>query len=456
MDWDKLLSIERLGGNGSELRDHDSRTPYESDIDRIIFSSAFRRLSRKTQVHPFCKSDHVHTRLTHSLEVAQVGRSLGKELFKRIGDKLPNGSSANDLGSIMRAACLAHDLGNPPFGHAGEEALTHWFSGDGKPFLDKFQGPTRRDLNRFEGNAQGFRILTQLENHLFEGGLRLTYATLGAFCKYPWSSRAVVDNKKFGAFISEEEILNEVALKTGLVKKADFKWCRHPLALLVEAADDICYATIDIEDAVEMRVLDPKRAYKLLLSALDESTRKRVEKELLDPKSYRVNFARMRGLVFDSLINATIDAFEANYADIMGGNFDRDLISSLPESNERRRLIIKAKKMGEDDIYTETFKTEVELGCFSTLECLLEAFCTAAVESFHYLQSPSAETAMSWKSVLVLRHLGSHAPNSKNQPPGKTWSKYICLRRVLDYVSGMTDNYACDLAEQIRGMVVHR
>jgi dGTPase len=452
MDWTTLLCDKRHGTASKSVGDVACRTQYECDVDRIIFSGAFRRLSKKTQVHPFCRNDHVHTRLTHSLEVAQVGRSLGKVLARRLGAKLPTGITEHDIAAILQAACLAHDLGNPPFGHAGEEAISHWFSAHDDSLLSGFKGPTKRDISRFEGNAQGFRILTQTENHLFDGGLRLTSATLAAFCKYPWSSRTVVDNDKFGVFVSEEDQLDEVAKNTGLVSKGKHHWCRHPLAYLTEAADDICYATIDLEDAVELGVLAPKEAYDLLLGALDEASRATTKKQLIAASSYRVNFARMRGPVFDALVDGTIDSFMTAYVPIMGGTFSGELISSLDTNDPRRNLIREAKRVGRERIYTERFKTETELGCFSIFECLLEAFCAAAVECFHHLQSPSEESSMSWKSVLVLRQLGSHAPSAENQPPGQKWSKHLCLRRVLDYVSGMTDNHARDVAEQLRGL----
>lgn len=453
MDWDTLLSTKRIGEDKQCVDKKDGRTPYESDIDRVTFSNGFRRLSRKTQVHPFSRNDHIHTRLTHSLEVAQVGRSLGKALGVRISGELPEGISCSDLGSIVQAACLAHDIGNPPFGHAGEEAISHWFASNGAKFLDGFKGPTRRDLSRFEGNAQGFRMLTQTENHLFHGGLRITCATLAAFCKYPWSSRTVIDNDKFGAYISEEKILDEIARNTGLVSRANNRWCRHPLAFLTEAADDICYATIDLEDAVELGVLSAEDAYELFLGSLDNSTRDVVRNKFVDKSAHRVNFSRLRGPVFDTLISAALDAFEDKYADIMNGKMKGELISSLDASDPRRMLIVEAKNIGHLHIYTERFKTEIELGCFASFESLLEAFCAAAIESYHHLQSPSEESAISWKSMLVLRQLGTHAPSKDNHPPSQKWSKYLCLRRVLDYVSGMTDNYAHGLSEQLRGII---
>lgn len=451
MEWHKLLCKDRLGEDPEIAKSPEPRTAYEADVDRIIFSSGFRRLSKKTQVHPFSRNDHIHTRLTHSLEVAQVGRTLGKAVADRLAGKLPTEVTPSDIGTIVHAACLAHDIGNPPFGHAGEEAISHWFASHAEPILAGLKGPTRRDLIRFEGNAQGFRMITQTENHLFNGGLRLTYATLGAFCKYPWSSRSVVDDAKFGAFLTEEPILDLVGQNTGLVTRGKHKWCRHPLAYLSEAADDICYATIDLEDAVELGVLQPRRAYDLLLASLKDESRNTVKARMVDDKSFRVNFTRIRGAVFETLINSSVEAFEASYDSIMNGTFDGDLLSSLPESDPSRTLIKEAKKVGRESIYTERFKTEVELGCFGVFECLLDAFCRAAIECYHHLQSPVDESNLSWKSSLVLRQLGNHAPSLENKP-GKDWSKHMCVRRVLDYVSGMTDNYARDLAEHLQGL----
>ena len=271
MEWRKLLSSTRLGSESvSQLRRPD-RTEFESDIDRIVFSSSFRRLGRKTQVHPLAANDHVHTRLTHSLEVSRVGSALGKALanqLRRSHDKyahsLPAEITPDDIGNIVQAACLAHDLGNPPFGHAGEEAIIHWFDQNRDALPNVMQEDFRHDVNSLEGNAQGFRIITQLENHLFTGGLRLTYATLGAFQKYPWTSRK--REKKFGAYISEEPILDRVFAELGLERRGVHGWCRHPLAHLVEAADDICYAIIDIEDAVELGIIKFPEAAEVLLS----------------------------------------------------------------------------------------------------------------------------------------------------------------------------------------------
>jgi len=454
MEWGKLISTKRLGIDNRKVSDYDKRTTFESDKDRILFSSSFRRLSKKTQVHPFSKNDHVHTRLTHSLEVAQVGKSLGKTLATHIKDKLPYKISENDIGSIVQAACLAHDIGNPPFGHAGEEAISHWFKSGGiGDQLNHIKEDRVNDLKLFEGNAQGFRILTQLENHLFKGGLRLTFTTLATFLKYPWLSSAVQGNDKFGVFLSEQKIVEEIANTLGLIKKGNNKWCRHPLAFLSEAADDICYATIDLEDAVELKIIPYKQAEKLLLSIFDKEVCKELRNSLENVNSYRVNFSRLRGPVFDKLIKEAIESFLQNEYKIMNGELEENLFSVLPDDNPCRKLIAEAKKIGHENIYTETFKSEIELGCFSTLECLLEAFCKAAVERYNHIQNEK-ESVVSWKSNLVLRHLGNHAPTKKNHPPDQLWDKYLCIRRVIDYVSGMTDDYASRFSSQIRGILV--
>jgi dGTPase len=205
MDWKRLLSTERLGREGEASPYRPGRTEFDSDIGRISFSGAFRRLARKTQVHPLAPNDHVHTRLTHTLEVAYVGRALDRELGVKLAKQLPKGATPDDLGTIVSAACLAHDLGNPPFGHGGEEGMIYWFGTNGPLIFQNLSPEHKHDLISVEGNAQGFRTIAQTENHLFNGGLQLTYATLGTFHKYPWTSRS--GTKKFGCFLSEEKIL---------------------------------------------------------------------------------------------------------------------------------------------------------------------------------------------------------------------------------------------------------
>lgn len=460
MTWDKLLSTQRLAQpKPSELKNH--RSEFERDKDRIMYSGAFRRLSRKTQVHPLAANDHVHTRLTHSLEVAQVGRTLGKAIGKEIKKKgeLPPGFTPNDVAAVVQAACLAHDLGNPPFGHGGEEGMSHWFELNGPKMFGAMSKEHKHDIMSFEGNAQGFRIVTQLENHLFDGGLRLTYATLGAFLKYPWTSG--VPNKKFGAYISEEKILEEIADGLGLLRskrdkhkhdKLKLEWCRHPLAFLVEAADDICYAIIDLEDAVELGILSFKDIEKRLMPFFDKKKEKEIRSTFESSKNaYRVNLARFRGPLFEEAISGAIEGFMKGYEDIMLGKHNTDLFDLLQKGDRRKDLVSTAKNISKELVFQDQKKVEIEIGCYSTFETLLESFCNAALESAQCIKD-GHEMKLGWKSGLILQLLGDHAPHFSNPPINAKWSQYQCLRRVIDFVSGMTDNYATYISRQLQGM----
>lgn len=450
MKWAKLLSSDRFGQDEARTSPPDSRSEFDADIERVVFSGAFRRLSRKTQVHPLIANDHVHTRLTHSLEVAQVGKALGKALGKRIQTELPVGITPDDIAAIVEAACLAHDLGNPPFGHAGEEAMRHWFETNGAKLFRSLSVEHKRDLILFEGNAQGFRMITQTENHLFRGGMRLTYATLGAFMKYPWSSRKT--SAKFGAFLTEESILDQVAEKLGLISKGKHAWARHPLAYLVEAADDICYAILDLEDAVELQILDFSQVADVLLLAFEEPEIADIKSKFEPASAFRINLARLRGRVFDKAVSGAIDGFMSAYEEIMTGKFDGDVYKKLDDSDRRKTLITSAKMLARDNVFPDSRKVEIELGSYSTFETLLNSFCLASSDRAQHLRSPKGEVTLGWKSGLILKLLGDHAPNEFNAPPGTTWSEYQCFRRAIDYVSGMTDNYAVYIAKQLQGM----
>lgn len=445
MDWRQLLTSRRLG-DLEGIDDGDPRSPFDRDADRIIFSGPFRRLSRKTQVHPLAANDHVHNRLTHSLETSQVGRTLGKMLYHRIGRDLPPHISETDLGSLLQAACLAHDIGNPPFGHAGEEALAHWFTVE----IDRFshlRDEEHVDLRVFDGNAQGFRILTQLENHLFAGGLRLTYATLATFLKYPTIPDG--EGSKFSAFLSERAILDEVAAEVGMPADAA-GYVRHPLAYLVEAADDICYSVLDLEDAVELGILTFDEVLEVLLKPFGSTECEAIKGRLAPRGMFRVNFARIRGRVFQLLEDAALEGFMLAYPRIMEGHRSNDVFSEVGHDDPRSQLIQEAKGLGRAVIYMDPKKVEVELGAFSTLDALLTDLCDAARACA--LQQGERGQKLSWRSRLVLQLMGDHAPRESNAPPSGKWTEYLCYRRALDFVSGMTDNYATYLAKQIRGM----
>lgn len=453
MDWKLLLSGARFGRESETMYAANSRSQYDADIDRIIFSGAFRRLARKTQVHPLVANDHVHTRLTHSLEVGQVGKALGVGVRKFLLSRpdLAGVDEIQHIPSILQAACLAHDLGNPPSGHAGEESMRYWLETNLRKVAPRLGKMWMNDLAAVEGNAQGFRMLTQTENHLFSGGLQLTYATLASFLKYPWTSRHGA--KKFSAYLSEDHILKAVAERVGLLETTSGKWARHPLAHLVEAADDICYAVVDLDDGVELGILkfdDLKELFRPLFGELEWEE---LTKEFLINDSFRVNLARLRGGVFDKLVHAALEAFTKGYDQIMAGEADKDIIQAfLKPSDPRATIIEQAKNMARDKVFADSRKVEIEIGSFAVFNTLLEAFCESAVSKADFLVASSTRDKPSWKADLIMKFLGNHAPNDHNGPlSGNKWNEYHCLRRVLDFICGMTDNYAIFVAKQING-----
>ncbi len=437
MDWHRLLSAKRFGLPG-EGESNCMRTPFHKDHDRVVFSSSFRRLERKTQVHPLRDNDHIHSRLTHSLEVSCVGRSLGAQVGEMLEDKLPKSVSAADLGAIIQAACLAHDIGNPPFGHTGEDAIRHWFR-DRKNagFLEGLSSKQIRDFQSFEGNAQGLRILTQLECHRFDGGMRLTYATLGAFLKYPWHSGYQDPRKgeKFGVYQSELPFLQEISAELGLILEGENRYCRHPLVYLMEAADDICYAIIDLEDGVEMNLLNYNEVETLLLDLIGgEVPKSYFDTTQEDPARRRL--AILRGKAIDIMVNEVAQVFVDNEQVILSGKLDGDLISL---ANPRvAKCISSAKSIAKNKIFKDPKKALIEIGAYTTLGSLLGTFLTAVDEVL-------SEQAVSYKSLRILELIGRHAPK-----PG--WDRYQAYLRVVDYISGMTDSYAVELAQAMRGL----
>ena len=327
LDWHTLLTRERLG-KSAHSSDELGRSPFHKDHDRIIFSGAFRRLGRKTQVHPVSSNDHIHTRLTHSLEVSCVGRSLGMRVGEVLRDDLPEWCSPADLGMIVQSACLAHDIGNPPFGHSGEDAIRCWFQqAAGRGWLDDMTDAQRADFLNFEGNAQGFRVLTQLEYHQFDGGTRLTYATLGTYLKYPWTSRHAealgYKKHKFGCYQNELPLLEQIAHKLNLPKVADQRWGRHPLVYLMEAADDICYGLIDLEDGLEMELLEYAEVEELLLALVGDDIPE-TYRQLGPGDSRRRKLAILRGKAIEHLTNAAAAAFVEQQNNLLRGELPGD------------------------------------------------------------------------------------------------------------------------------------
>ena len=438
MDWHTLLPRERLGKpvhSSAEL----GRSAFHKDHDRIIFSGAFRRLGRKTQVHPVSSNDHIHTRLTHSLEVGCVGRSLGMRVGEMLRGELPEWCDPSDLGVIVQSACLAHDIGNPPFGHSGEDAIRHWFQqAAARGWLDAMDADERADFLNFEGNAQGFRVLTQLEYHQFDGGMRLTYATLGSYLKYPWTARHAdslgYKKHKFGCYQSELPLLEQITEKLGMPKLDDERWARHPLVYLMEAADDICYGLIDLEDGLEMELLDYPEVEALLLDLVGDDIPE-TYRQLGPSDSRRRRLAILRGKAIEHLSNAAARAFVEQKQALLDGRLGGDLVEHM--SGPAKRCVQRAKALARQKIFQDKRKTLHEIGAYTTLEILLNSFCGAALEQ-HGGRSPS------FKNQRILDLLGHNAPDPD-------WPLHKAFLRVIDFIAGMTDSYATEMAREMTG-----
>ena len=385
MHWEQLLSLKRQGDTNKRLRKEqdDTRLGFEVDYDRIIFSSAFRSLQDKTQVIPLSKTDFVHTRLTHSLEVSVVGRSLGRLVGKKILEKYPHlqeihGYHMNDFGAIVAAASLAHDIGNPPFGHSGEKAIGEYFSiGKGKQFKDRLTDKEWQDLIDFEGNANGFSVLTGSRPGV-EGGLRVTYATLGAFMKYPKESlpkkpTANIADKKYGFFQQDKVFFEEVAKELGLIPNKTgntIGFERHPLAYLVEAADDICYTIIDFEDGINLGLVSEDFALEYLIKLVKDSIDSSKYKALTT-KEDRISY--LRALAIGSLINDAVKVFVENEEAILQGKFP----FALTDKSKYKAQMDDIIKLSVKKIYQSREVIEKELTGYQIINNLLDKFITA-------------------------------------------------------------------------------
>ena len=451
MEWKKLLSDKILGNETNKnYKIIDGRSQFHRDFDRIVFCSAFRRLQDKTQVFPLPENDFVHTRLTHSLEVSCVGRSLGNLIGKKILDRhkeLKKDYTNFHLGEIIAAACLAHDIGNPPFGHSGEDAIAEYFKrGNGKQF-EKLLNSKKcwNDLVKFEGNAQGFRIITKLQNPNIRGGLRLTYATLGAFTKYPKESGSPIKGftkplkgkfyKKFGFFQSEKELFKEVAKETGLIKKRikDIDWwSRHPLSYLVEAADDICYRIMDLEDGFRLGLLSFKETEGLLLPLIkNEKLKGYGERDENDKIGY------LRAKSISCIVQQLATVFVDEENNILSDNFENDLMSVIPAA----KALVNIKDISVNKIYSYRSVVEREIEGYEVLGGLLDAFINAANEA--------AEGTASFKNTNLLKLIPKQFLQNKGRPNDDL---YIRLLKITDFVSGMTDSYAVSLFRKIKGI----
>jgi len=385
MTWEQLLSLKRQGDTSKRLRieQDDTRLGFEVDYDRIIFSSAFRSLQDKTQVIPLSKTDFVHTRLTHSLEVSVVGRSIGRLVGKKIIEKYPHlqevhGFHMNDFGAIVAAAALAHDIGNPPFGHSGEKAIGEYFSiGKGQHYEDQLTAKQWQDLIDFEGNANGFSVLTSSRLGI-EGGLRLSYATLGAFTKYPKESLPKkptknIADKKYGFFQSDKEFFKEVADELGMITNKtgdDIGYERHPLAFLVEAADDICYTIIDFEDGINLGLVSEDFALEYLIK-LVKDTIDTAKYQTLTTKEDRISY--LRALAIGNLINDAVKVFIENEEAILQGKFH----FALTDKSKYKAQMDDIIKLSVRNIYQSREVIEKELSGYQIINNLLDKFITA-------------------------------------------------------------------------------
>lgn len=436
MQWNQLLSNKRFGMEKYHSTQHDNRSEFQRDYDRLIFSSPFRRLQNKTQVFPLPGSVFVHNRLTHSLEVSCVGRSIGDKVTQLLQKKHTNlPTHIDQIGAIVAAACLAHDLGNPPFGHSGENAIATYFSeGHGCQFEQYVTKEQWTDFTRFEGNANAFRLLTHQFSGRREGGFVLTYSSLASIVKYPYESQYADTKKtKFGFFQTEKTAFETIANDLGITHHLEFpnRYIRYPLVYLVEAADDICYQIMDIEDAFKLRLISFDETLKLLISFLPESHHLRVQEVFKMVTDQNEQIAYLRSSVVGLLINTCADIFVAHEHEIMNGTFTKSLIDHLPE--ELHNAYQKCSKTAVAKIYRSQEVVDIELAGYRIISELIDNLIEAAF---------NPEKAYS-KQLLA---------RIPTQYDTSAQSHYERIQSILDYISGMTDIYALDLYKKINGM----
>ncbi|MBW2938559.1 deoxyguanosinetriphosphate triphosphohydrolase [Aureisphaera sp. CAU 1614] len=442
MQWEKLLSLKRQGDTNKRLRieQDETRLGFEVDYDRIIFSSAFRSLQDKTQVIPLSKTSFVHTRLTHSLEVSVVGRSLGRAVGKAILERHPylektHGYRFNDFGAIVAAASLAHDIGNPPFGHSGEKAIGDYFlNGNGNRFKKVLTDKEFQDLVDFEGNANGFKILTE-SKHGVEGGLRLSYGTLGAFMKYPKESLPKkptphIADKKYGVFQSEVSFFTEVAEELGLLKMENNRYSRHPLTFLVEAADDICYTLIDFEDGINLGLIEEELALEYLVNLVKDTLQKKKYSKLTQASD---RLAYLRSLAINTLIEEAVSVFIKNEEKILKGTFGNSLLDHCNYTSQINDII----KVSVEKVYKSQEVIEKEIAGYKILTTLLDGF-TQAFER---------------KQNHQLRHYDKLLISASQLNMDEIHSTYDYLMASCNYISKLTDGNALLLFQKMNGKI---
>ncbi len=438
MDWDKLLSTKRLGmEDWADSGRTEDRTQFQRDYDRIIFSSPFRRMQNKTQVFPLPEHIFVHNRLTHSLEVASVGRSLGNLLAEKLEAEFPKNLLISEIGTIVSTACLAHDLGNPPFGHSGEAAISNFFmKGAGKEFQTQLTEGEWKDFTHFDGNANAFRLLTHQFNGKRPGGFALTYSMLSGIVKYPYESVQAV-KPKFGFFQSEKDIYRNIARELEITEHSGTpgRFARHPLAYLVEAADDICYQIMDLEDAFKLGILSYEHTKDLYIGFYDSKADKK-SLENIDTTLKRVTdrneqISYLRAGVIGELIYESTRIFNDNQEKILRGESIGSLIGLL--QNQQATAMKTVREISFEKIYQHRSVVEIEIAGYKIIGTLLEEFIGAAM---------NAKDLYSKKVLSILP--GQYKTDSD--------SVYEQIQSVVDFVSGMTDVFALDLYRKIKGI----
>ena len=437
MNWERLISSKRFGMEEYHTDKTHARTEFQRDYDRLIFSSPFRRMQNKTQVFPLPGSIFVHNRLTHSLEVSSVGRSIGDIVGFNLRERYPDSSAGfEEIGSIVATAALAHDMGNPPFGHSGEKAISTFFSeGEGQRLKAQVEesGGRWSDFTYFEGNANVIRLLMHQFQGKRKGGFAMTYSTLASVVKYPYSSELSGGKNKFGFFASEEADYKKVADELGIltISESPLHLSRHPLVYLVEAADDICYQIMDIEDAHKLNILSTDKTIDFLLNFFEGERRERRVKNMQLVSDVNEQIAYLRASVIGLLIGECSRVFIENEQKILSGSFKGSLIDHI-----NARVFMQYKRCSAfavEHIYKSKDVVDIELAGYKIIGYLLSAFSEAILTPNHAY------------SQLLLRRI-------PNQYLSDEEDLYSRLQAVVDFISGMTDVYALDLYRKITGM----
>lgn len=441
MNWKQLISNKRLGQESRHAIRHDDRSEFKRDYDRLIFSAPFRRMQNKTQVFPLPGSIFVHNRLTHSLEVASVGMSLGNDVAHCVMKTRPELADTlfTQIGTIVSTACLAHDMGNPPFGHSGEKAIQTFFTeGKGAYLKDRLSPELWNDITHFEGNANAFRLLAHRFKGRRDGGFVMTYTTLASIVKYPFASAlAEKGHGKFGFFSTEADIFCRIADDLGIIRKSadgcPAEYARHPLVYLVEAADDICYEIMDIEDAHKLKIVTYEETKRLFLDFFDEMGQNHIMQRIHDEEITDDNekVIYMRACVINALERACVDAFMRHEDEIMRGEFSGSLIDSIDDR------LVKAYRncteLSKKRIYKSKPVLDVELSGFKIMDSLMEVMTEAAVNPQRFYSRQLISRVSSQYDIS--------APNLETR-----------IMAVIDYISGMTDVYALDIYQKINGI----